>query len=374
MKRPGGFDREPDRAIEGDGAPKLESGPQPAAPSPDVPGAVPDPRARAHVESAAESSPDVAQLQDTDPDAQLTDVLDDAVVAGAKAPGGVSVPQTHSLAVPRAAVSRALAWAGVGAPKDPVRAADRRVRRAASSRRRRERGERMRFAAQLRKQRRGWFIAGGAVLALALFVAVTAFTPLSAVRDVRIEGAVAVPAQDLERALQRFEGVPLALVEDAQVHRALEVFPLIQRYQVERVPPHTLVVHISERVPVIAIERDGAFEQFDAAGVKVGSGEAAPAGVPVGSGSVADLASPAFASAAHSVRDMPPELRARVIAVTATSAQDVTLTLNNGLQVLWGGDVDIARKSVVLQSMLQALGERPLTRIDVSAPDAPVFQ
>lgn len=381
MKRPGGFDREPEPAQQ--------------------PGAVPRPEAEQRIDRApATEAVQVGSVQlgavapVVDPDAQPTDVIDDAVLAGvgdsdapAGLPGGTadaaSGPDSRpdgranaekGLAVPRAAVSRALVWVGVGAPKDPVRAADRRLRRAASSRRRRERGERLRFAAQLRKQRRGWLIAGGAIVALALFVAVTAFTPLTAVREVRVEGAQAVSEDELVRALQRFDGVPLALVEDAEVHRALEVFPLIQRYQVERIPPHTLLVQIAERVPVIAIERNGSFEQFDAAGVRVGAGEAPVPGVPVGSGSVADLTSPAFASAARTVRDMPQELRARVVAVTATSAQDVTLTLDSGLEVLWGGDVDIARKSVVLQAMLAALGERPLTRIDVSSPDAPVFQ
>ncbi|WP_017794458.1 FtsQ-type POTRA domain-containing protein [Leucobacter salsicius] len=388
MKRPGGFDREADHAPEPEAASRVDpahradqaSQADSAPRGNSVPRIDPaariaralrvDPTADAAAGAVAGSLPEGFGAPAHDPDVQLTDVIDDAALAGAANAKSAG----NALAVPRAAMTRALAWAGVGAPKDPVRAADRRVRRAANSRRRRERGERLRFAAQLRRQRRGWLIAGGAVLALAMFVAVTAFTPLTAVRDVRIEGAQAVPEDELVRALQRFEGVPLALVEDTQVHRALEVFPLIQRYQVERIPPHTLVVQIAERVPVIAIERNGTFEQFDAAGVRVGAGDAAPAGVPVGTGSVADLASPAFASAARTVRDMPQELRARVAGVTATSAQDVTLTLDNGLQVLWGGDVDIARKSVVLQSMLSALGERPLERIDVSSPDAPVFQ
>lgn len=401
MKRPGGFDREADRIPESEDASRLDHASRvepeslddtasrvtavpPIDPSARIERALrADPRAElgsaAHAtDGSAAGWPDEGGSgTDADPDALPTDVIDDAVLAGAAGSANASGRlQTvgNALAVPRARVARALAWAGVGETADPVRTADRRVRRAAKSRRRRERGERLRFAAQLRRQRRGWLIAGGAVLTLAVFVAVTAFTPLTAVRDVRVEGAGAVPEEELMGALARFEGVPLALVEDSEVHRALEVFPLIQRYQVERIPPHTLVVQIAERVPVIAIERNGTFEQFDAAGVRVGAGDTPPPGVPVGTGSVADLASPAFASAAHTVRDMPKELRARVTGVTATSAQDVTLTLDSGLQVQWGGDIDIVRKSVVLQSMLSALGERPLERIDVSSPDAPVFQ
>ena len=352
MKRPGGFDREPERNQE------------PVRPEP----VRPEPR----LEPATGAPPAARPESVVSPDEQPTEVIGDDQLPLEGSGGTTSAVAMTSDT--KQAVSRALAWVGVGAPRDPVRAADRRLRQAARSRRGRERRERRRFAGQLRRQRRGWLIAGGAVVALALFVAVCTFTPLTAVRDVRIEGAQAVPQDDLARALARFDGVPLALVDDTQVHRALEVFPLVQRYQIERIPPHTLVVQIEERVPVIAIERNGTFEQFDAAGVKVGVGETAPDGVPVGSAAITDLASPAFAEAARIVRDMPQELRARVTGVTASSAQDVTLTLENGLQVMWGGDADTRRKAVVLQTMLKALGDRPIEHIDVSSPDAPVFR
>ncbi|MHA3724948.1 FtsQ-type POTRA domain-containing protein [Leucobacter sp. HY1910] len=295
---------------------------------------------------------------------------------GDRADGGKTTPGVVATVTGdvRTGVSRALTWVGVGAPKDPVRAADRRLRQAARARRRSERRERRRFADQLRKQRRGLLVAGGTIAALALFVALCAFTPLTAVRDVQVSGAAAVPEADLHRALSRFEGVPLALVDDGEVHAALEVFPLIQRYKVERVPPHTLRVQVEERLPVIAIESDGGFDHFDAAGVKVGVSEGATEGVPVGQGAISDLASPAFGEAARIIRDIPTDLRAQVSTVEASGPQDITLILTSGLRVAWGDDTHTARKAVVLQTMLGALGDRPLELIDVSSPDAPVFR
>ncbi|WP_156316488.1 FtsQ-type POTRA domain-containing protein [Leucobacter japonicus] len=256
---------------------------------------------------------------------------------------------------------------------DSVRAAERRLKAAAKQRRARFRLERKRFSAASRGRRRFWIIAGSAVAALALFVAAGVFTPLMAVRDVRVEGAATVNEADISAALQRFTGVPLALVDDSEVHRALEPFPVIQRYAVERVPPHTLIVRIQERVPVLSVAGDAGVSMYDAAGVLLGTAEAAPAGVPVAGGALSDLDSDAFHSAARSLRDMPDELRAQIVGATATSAQDVTLTLASGVEVLWGDATDTRRKAVVLQTMLTALADQSVSRIDVSSSEAPVF-
>ena len=285
---------------------------------------------------------------------------------GAAAPGAVArrgSPPASALARLRAAREA-----------DPVRAAERRVREAGRLRRARQRRERRRFSAHARRRRRNWLIAAGAVAALALFVVAGAFTPLMGVRDIRVVGAESVDAAAVERALSRFDGVPLALVADGDVHRALEPFPLIQRYAVERVPPHTLTVRIEERVPVISFERDGAFQLFDAAGVLLGAAEAPPAGVPVGGGALSDRSSDAFRAAARVLRDMPAELRAQVASVSASSPQDVTLVLGSGVEVLWGEAEDTRRKAVVLTAMLGSLGDRPVEHIDVSSSEAPIFR
>ena len=257
---------------------------------------------------------------------------------------------------------------------DPVRQAERRVRDARRQRRSQERRERRRFSVEARRRRRNWFIALGAVGALVVFVSAGVFTPLMAVRSVQVVGAVGVNVAEVEQALARFDGVPLALVHDADVHRALEPFPLIQRYAVELIPPHTLKVRIEERVPVLSIEQDGVFALYDAAGVLLGSADAPPAGVPVASGGITDLTSEAFASASRVLRDMPAELRAQVVSVVASSGQDVTLVLTSGVEVFWGDAEETKRKAVVLTSMVAALGDRAVTHIDVSSSSAPVFR
>lgn len=256
---------------------------------------------------------------------------------------------------------------------DPVRAAEREVRDATRRLRRRERRERRRFAVRTRRRRQFWLVIAGAVAALAIFVAVGVFTPAMAVREIQLVGAERVDVAAVEEALLRLEGTPLALVDDGEVRAALEPFALIQRYAVERIPPDTLLVRLQERIPVVSIESGEEFLQYDAAGVLVGSADSPPVGAPVAGGAAADIESAAFSAAALVLRDMPAALREQVVAVSASSGQSVTLDLASGVQVVWGGPEETARKAVVLTTMLTALEGTPMQVIDVSSSEAPVF-
>ncbi|QIM16390.1 hypothetical protein G7067_08085 [Leucobacter insecticola] len=120
--------------------------------------------------------------------------------------------------------------------EDPVRQAEQRVREAKKERRQQEKRESRRFSADARRRRRHWLIALGTVCLLALFVAVGVFTPLMSVRQVQLVGANSVNAAEVEKALSRFDGVPLALVQESEIHDALQPFPFVQRYAFELIP------------------------------------------------------------------------------------------------------------------------------------------
>lgn len=256
--------------------------------------------------------------------------------------------------------------------RDAVAQAKERLKQAGRARRKRERREQRRFTEHIRMRRRRWFIAGCAVLGLALFVVVGVFTPIMAVKDIQVQGVQSVNAEELQTALSKFEGVPLALVSDQDVHRAIEPFPLIQRYSIQRIPPHTLVVQIEERMAVIALEREDGFDLLDPAGILLGRVAERPAGVPLGSPELTDTASEAFIAASSIVRDMPADLRQLLVTVRASNAQDVSFGLSTGTEVLWGESKFTQRKSAVLRTMLSSIGSPAM--IDVSAPEAPVFK
>lgn len=352
MKRPGGFDA----------GPPAEHPPEEAR-TPRAPIALPIVRLsrRARASDAADA---------VEPIEEVTAPVEDTAVAATDVADLVASDDDATVPLDDAVGELRVAESGTERAAD-VRDAQRRLRHAERARRRRERGEQRRFTAHLRQRRRVWLSVLGAVVGLALFVAVGVLTPLMAVREIRIDGAAQVNVDDLTRALTRFEGVPLALVNDQEVHDALTPFPLIERYAIERIPPHTLVLVIEERDAVIAIERDGAFALYDPAGVLVGSATERPQGVPLAAGSVLDTSSEAFAAAARVIRDVPADVRAEFVAVEAASPEELVWVLASGTRVTWGGADQTQRKAVVLRAMIASLEN--VASIDVSAPDSPVF-
>ena len=374
MKRPGGFDRgqEPD--------PPRESGEEGStfaqSPDPLDPPAPPEPvrlfprrrggaelpdRAESHA-SAASGDASAAHVAESAEPADLSDLLGSANAGDAREEFADGAELETVPLVPLRAAG------------DPIRAAKRELKRAERSVRHRERRERKRFTAHARRSRRTWVISIGAVLGLAAFVAIGVLSPLTAVRGVELVGAETVDAEKLQTALARFDGVPLALVRDDEVHRALEPFPLIQRYSIERIPPHTLLIRIEEREAVIAVAEGKRFALRDAAGVLVDTVKKAPRGVPVAKRSAADHRTPAFTAAARIVRDMPADIRKKLARVSASNAHDVTFTLAGDTRVVWGEAEETQRKAVVLRALLKSSAVKSASVIDVSSPETPVFK
>ncbi|MFJ4225835.1 FtsQ-type POTRA domain-containing protein [Microbacterium sp. NPDC089695] len=244
------------------------------------------------------------------------------------------------------------------------------VWRAARARRKALRAEIRRFTQRSRRRRIVWLSAlGGAVLLIGGSVA-AAYSPLFAVERITVVGATTLDASAVETALAAQLGTPLALVDSSEVKAALLAFPLIETYALEAKPPHDLTVRIVERTPVGVIRSDAGYTVVDAAGVALSTTSDQPAGQPLldiagGTGSAA------FESAGLVVRSVSPDVRAALTTVTATTADDVTLTLSTGLTIVWGSSERSAQKSEVLtKALLAAPGA---STIDVTSPDTVVI-
>ena len=68
---------------------------------------------------------------------------------------------------------------------------------------------------------------------------------------------------------------------------------------------------------------------------------------------------------------MPPELASRVVAVDLT-VDATTLVLAGGAQVRLCTPTDLTAKGAVAVAVLQQLGDRPFSYIDVCVPQSPV--
>lgn len=295
------------------------------------------------------------------------------------APGAAAGPVASGVAVLADPASRAAsvetgadADAAPSAPGD-ARSAKRALAAAARERRRYERQEVRRFTKRSRRRRVTWAVVVVALLALVAVVGVGAYSPLMALRDVRIEGAQRIPAAEVQAAFADVLGTPLPLIDSAEVHAALARFPLIETYSTETVPPGTLVVRIVERTPVGVIDTGSGLELVDAAGVVIERPDTLPAGQPLiqVDGGVADEG---FRAVAAVVRSLPADVRGQLTGATAATADDVRLELAGGASVVWGSAEDSALKATVLASLMRAAPPDTVSQYDVSAPSSPVTE
>lgn len=253
--------------------------------------------------------------------------------------------------------------------------ADAQARKAARARRRYERSEVRRFTRRSRHRRMAWLVSAAALAVLCGLVAVAVYSPLLALKTLKVEGASRVSAADIRTALKDQIGTPLALLDFGQIKSELARFPLIRSYVTETVPPNTLIVHVVERAPIGVFETSSDYITVDAAGVEISHTRDRPEKLPIiDSGSLKND-STAFKAAVAVLLALPPDVAARVDTVTASTNDDVTLVLDGvGQRVVWGSADRSAIKARVLADLISHQDANAVVEYDVSAPNNAVVR
>ncbi len=244
------------------------------------------------------------------------------------------------------------------------------VRRAVRARRRALRAEVRRFTGARRRRRRVAVAAAAALIVVAALSAAVAYSPLFAVERISVVGTVRLDPVAVEQALTSQHGTPLAAIDESAIKAALIPFPLIESYTVEAQPPHDLIVRIVERTPVGVIATGEGFDLVDAAGVTLSRSpdpEPGYALLEVAGGAGSD----AFRAAGTVMRTLPEDLRVRVSTASASTSDDVTLTLaDTGTRVIWGSAENSAMKALTLATIMAARPPDGVSVYDVSSPEA----
>jgi cell division protein FtsQ len=250
--------------------------------------------------------------------------------------------------------------------------ARRAARRASGERRRTERAEVRRFTRRSRHRRATAVTAGAIAVLLVSSVAVAVFSPLLSLEQIEVEGTDRVDAAAVQASVSDQLGTPLARIDFGRITTELEQFPLIASYVTETAPPHTLVIRVTERQPIATVPSGDGFDLVDPAGIVVQHLDARQDGVPLVDVGGAPLDGPAYRSAAEVLLALPQALRQTVDSATASTADDVTLSLTTGEQVVWGSADHSAEKAQVLSGLVADQARRdPAASVefDVSAPD-----
>ena len=251
-----------------------------------------------------------------------------------------------------------------------------RVLRARRSARRRPLGvasSRARFAVRAAQvRRRPWLLTawlGAALALLAGGVWLVEFSPVLAVRSVRVAGVPRGAVGDITRRADVVMGTPLAQVDVAAVTRRVIASATLAEVTVSRSWPSTIVISASPRVPVLAVRNpQGQVQVVDSEGVAYATVPMAPMGVPLIDTVENPPSKDSLRAGIAVLQALSASQRPRVSNVTVTGANLVTLKLR-GVTVVWGGASEPDLKVKVMTALLRLKG---IHTIDVSAPRTPV--
>ncbi len=260
-----------------------------------------------------------------------------------------------------------------------VRAAEtaREARIAKRRRRLLERAEVRRFTRRSRHRRAAWITAAGVVVVLGASILVAVYSPLMALRTIKVEGTNRVDESALRQALSDQVGTPLARLDFDAIKRDVAGFPLIESYVTEEAPPHTLVITVTERTPVVAVKSGRTFDLVDPAGIVVQSSPKRPETMPLADIARAELGSMSFRTMTEVVLALPSSVRSQVTRVAGSTADDVTLTLRGKSTVVWGSPDAPRAKAALLAALVkdhEARNPGVVVEYDVSAPDNGVIR
>ncbi|MDV5999375.1 FtsQ-type POTRA domain-containing protein [Kocuria rhizophila] len=225
-----------------------------------------------------------------------------------------------------------------------------------------------------RRRRRLLTLLVSLLVLLALAVAVF-FSPLFATRTIDVQGARLTDPQRVQDALSGYQGVPMTRISAQDVKDSVGDVPQVKSVDVAFRPPHTISVHLHERVGV-AVVKDGAnLVLVDSEGKPLDTvpAERRP-DVPLVDGGRDVLSTQKFQDISDVLAALPADVLARLDSAAAPSGSAVELTLKDGKKVVWGDARDSEVKSQVVAALVNSRTMDGATEIDVSAPGHPVVK
>ncbi|MGQ9537724.1 MAG: cell division protein FtsQ/DivIB [Actinomycetota bacterium] len=232
--------------------------------------------------------------------------------------------------------------------------------------------------------RRGFRVLLGACLlaSLAALVWVYLFTGVLEVRRIEVEGNRRL-GEDYLRAISGITpGTHLLKVDAEAVKRALLAEPYVERVEVRRRFPDTVVIKVTERIPVGCIDQNGRYHLVDRNGVVLESAESPLEGIPMLTGLVvgilfpgAQVVDPHFGDLAVLLEEIPEELREGV-EVAGYGEGDGYHILVSGTRVIFGSAEEFRRKAEIALAAIRDLSPRygPLSYVDVTYPEHPAIK
>ncbi|CAN5121464.1 MAG: cell division protein FtsQ/DivIB [Nocardioides sp.] len=232
--------------------------------------------------------------------------------------------------------------------------------------------ERQRRAFSRRMWRRRWLnwriwlatLVGVGLLAATIWA--VWFSEWLSVDGIEVSGAGAVPQSQIREVADVDLGSPLIGADTDAIAARVRSIAAVRTVEVSKQWPDTVLITVTERVPVARLEIGDRTMGLDQDGIAFTTSAGLPAGLPrvvTPSGTATD----ALREAAAVTAALPDRIRTLVDHLEVVTADKITLDLKDGRLVVWGSSQDSALKADVLAVML----DKPGVTIDVSVPGSP---
>lgn len=195
------------------------------------------------------------------------------------------------------------------------------------------------------------------------------FSPWLAVTQVQVtvssapEIAGPLTAEEVQAVAAVDPGTPLMRVDTGAIEQRVAALPQVESASVSRSWPDAIVIEVVRRTPVALVANAGGYDVVDAAGAVIRTASTVEQGLPV-----VRASGDGVGAAVAVARELPEDIRRRVVGIEATTRNDVTLVLDDGAEVMWGSAEEGPVKAEVLAVLLKEVDAR---YYDVSAPGVP---
>ena len=194
------------------------------------------------------------------------------------------------------------------------------------------------------------------------------FSPWLAVSQVQVtvsaapEVAGPLTPEEVQAVTEVQMGTPLLRVDTGAIQERIAALPAVESVTVSRSWPDTIVVDVVRRTPVALVASGSAYDVVDASGAVIRSIPSVEEGLPV-----VTATGDGVGAAVAVARELPEEVRSKVVSIEASTRNNVTLILRNRSEVMWGSADEGAFKAEVLLTLFQVDAKY----YDVSAPGVP---
>jgi cell division septal protein FtsQ len=214
-------------------------------------------------------------------------------------------------------------------------------------------------------------VIAGAILIFAALTYLFAWSPLFSVRSISTVGAPkAVSESSLIAKSKIVVGDKLSRIEPRSIERSLSELSWVSSASVDRNwIKGRVTITIVSRIPV-GIYKGKA---IDTSGTLFELPGSNPPGLPVVS-----AASPELGLEAISLfTNLPTDIRQATITVSASNANSISSWQDQGdrrIKIMWGSATDMNLKVTVLKALLALPENQRISRVDLSAPHAPIVK